>query len=206
MMDTASGADGATSRDDLDPGGGPPVGGPRPEQRWTCRVAHLAGRRYALRLSGSLHVSWAGRLAAGLAVRRISVVRVRAHRAPTSWAAEVELEVLDEAVQPSAIDFIALMREDPPSDPVAPAASLSSFAVRPCARHVEVELRARDSVGFLERVLRLFAVHALYAHEMRVDTRAGEVHDVFWLRNLSGLPPGARAIAALERSLAALVR
>jgi UTP:GlnB (protein PII) uridylyltransferase len=69
-----------------------------------------------------------------------------------------------------------------------------------------VELRAPDTVGFLERVLRLFAVHALYAHEMRVDTHGAEVHDVFRLRNLSGLPPGGRAIASLERSLARLVR
>jgi hypothetical protein len=41
---------------------------------------------------------------------------------------------------------------------------------------------------------------------MRVDTHGTEVHDVFRLRNLSGLPPGARAIASLERSLARLVR
>jgi hypothetical protein len=205
-MDLSSGADGATATD-LSPGEGlPGEAAPRAEQRWTCRVSPLGGRRFALRLSGSLHVSWAGRLAAGLAARSISVVRVRAHRAPTSWSADVELEVLDPAVQPSAIDFIALMREEPAAEPVAPAASLRSFSVQPTARDVEVELRAPDTVGFLERVLRLFAVHALYAHEMRVDTRAGEVHDVFRLRNLSGLPPGPRAIAALERSLAKLVR
>lgn len=201
------GSDGATSGLDLSPGEGFPAEGvPRAEQRWSCRVSPLGGPRYALRLSGSLHVSWAGRLAAGLAARHISVVRVRAHRAPTTWSADVELEVLDPTIQPSAIDFIALMREEPAPEPPTPAASLSSFAVRPTARDVEVELRAPDTVGFLERVLRLFAVHALYAHEMRVDTRAGEVHDLFRLRNLSGLPPGPRAIAALERGLGRLVR
>jgi hypothetical protein len=204
-MDSIS-ADGGLSST-LSTGEGPPLeGAPRPEQRWACRVTPLGGRRYGLRLSGSLHVSWAGRLAAGLAARHISVVRVRAHRAPTSWSAEVELEVLDETVQPSAIDFIALMRDEPAAEPVAPAVTLSSFSVRPTARDVEVELRAPDTVGFLERVLRLFAVHALYAHEMRVDTRGAAVHDVFKLRNLSGLPPGGRAIASLERSLARLVR
>jgi hypothetical protein len=206
MEDSGSGADGATSCPDLSPDGAPPAAGTPFEQRWTCRVEPRGGRSYALRVSGSLHVSWAGRLAAGLAARHISVVRVRARRAPTSWSAEVELEVLDAGVEPSAIDFIALMRDEPPADPAPPPAVLTSFAVRPTARDVEVELRAVDSVGFLERVLRLFAVHALYAHEMRVDTVAGEAHDVFRLRNLSGLGPGPRAVAALERSLARLVR
>jgi len=178
---------------------------PGAETRWTCRVEPLGGRRYALRLSGSLHVSWAGRLAAGLAARHVSVVRVRARRGDDDWAADVELDVLDASVEPSAIDFIALMQEEPAPDHTVPRVSITSFDVSASAQELVVELRARDVVGFLEAILRLFAVHALYAHEMRVETRGADVHDVFHLRNLTGRTPSPAVAAALRRGLEKLV-
>lgn len=168
--------------------------------RWSCRLEPRSGRRHVLHLSGSLHVAWAGRLAAGLAARHISVVRASARRGATSWAAEIEIDLLEGAVLPSAIDFVALMREhDCPEHPDAVA--LSSCRVARTRRGVQVELRGEDRIGFLGGVLRLFAEHGLFPREMRVETVGGEVRDVFLLEGRAGEAPPDAILAALRRRL-----
>jgi hypothetical protein len=174
------------------------------EQRWTCRLVPGQGRRCTLHLSGSLHVAWAWRLAAGLAARNIAVVRGSARRGSTRWTAEIELAVLDGAVPPSAVDFLALMREHAGAAPRAPLA-LSACRVSRTRRDVEVALRGRDEVGFLGRVLRVFADLALFPRAMRIETVAGEVRDVFLLQDAAGEPPPEGTVAALRARLEALV-
>lgn len=171
--------------------------------RWSCRLVPRAGRRYVLHLSGSLHVAWAGRLAAGLAARHISVVRATARRGATSWTAEIELDLLEGAVEPSAIDFVALMREHGCPEPAGPLRLGSGRAAR-TRRGVSVEIRGEDRVGFLGGVLRLFAELRLFPREMRVETVGGEVRDVFLLEGLGGEPPPEAIVAALQRRLDAL--
>jgi hypothetical protein len=178
---------------------------PAGEQSWTCRLVRRPGRRYTLHLSGSLHVAWAGRLAAGLAARNIAVVRGSARRGSTRWTGEIELAVLDGALEPSAIDFLALVREH------ADAAARERVALTACQvartrRDVEVVLRAPDSVGFLGRILRLFADLALFPRAMRIETVAGEVRDVFLLQDAAGEPPREGTVTALRARLEALVR
>lgn len=179
--------------------------GPRgaPEQRWTCRVTPQGGRRLLLHFSGSLHPGWAGRIAAGLAARGVAVVRAAARRGPTRWTAEIEVETLGSGADPSAADFVALMREEP--DPPRPGdLRIGSFRVAATRRDVEVEVRAADAVGFLGRILLVFAGLGLYPHVMRVETERGEIRDHFRLQGRSGQPPPAGIVAALERELAAL--
>jgi hypothetical protein len=179
---------------------------PRPgraEQRWSCRVTPLGGARYTLHFSGSLHASWTGQLAAGLAARHVSVVRARARRGHDHWTADIELLALDPAVTLSAADFIALMREQPDaSDPGT--LRLSGWRVTPGKKDVEVEIRGEDAVGFLGRVLLLFAGVGLYPHEMQVETVARRVRDVFRLQGESGQTPPVGIVAALEQRLAKL--
>ncbi len=177
---------------------------PPREWIWSCRLVPKAGQRYTLHLSGSLHVAWAGRLAAGLAARHISVVRAAARRGSTRWTAEIDLDALDGAVEPSAIDFIALMREhrDPAS---AGAIALASCRVTRTRRDVEVEIRGRDAVGLLGRILLVFAELGLFPRAMRVETVGSAVRDVFLLQNLAGEPPPEALVSALRSRLEGFV-
>jgi hypothetical protein len=197
-MDATSGYAPALSRSPARPA-------PRRERSWTCRVVPQGGPRYALLLSGSLHPGWAGRLAAGLAARHISVVRATARRASTAWAAEIELDVLDPSLEPSAIDFIALMAAHETDRGPAPDVRLASYRLERTRRDVEIEIRAEDSVGFLGRVLRVFASFGLFPHEMEVETLGSEVRDVFRLQSAAGQAPPEGIVAALERRLEGLV-
>jgi hypothetical protein len=173
-------------------------------QEWSCRLLRKPGRRATLYLSGSLHVAWAGRLAAGLASRDISVVRAIARGGAERWEAEIDLDLRQGGVEPSAIDFIALMREQPdPAD--AGELALTSSRVTPRGNGVQVEIRGRDAVG-LGRVLRLFAEQELFPREMRVETLRGAVRDHFLLQDRCGASPAAGAIAALRARLEAFVR
>lgn len=170
----------------------------------TSRLVAKGPQRYTLHLSGSLHPAWAGRLAAGLAARDVSVVRATARRGSTRWTAEIELELPHGAAVPSALDFVALMKEhrDPASaGPVA----LGAFRVRLTRTDLEVEVRADDSVGFLGRVLLVFAEHGLFPRAMRVETVGAAVRDAFLLQGIGGEPPPHGVVALLERRLAALV-
>lgn len=174
------------------------------EWQWTCRLVPRAGRRYTLHLSGSLHHAWAGRLAAGLAARHISVVRASARRGSTRWTAEIDLDVLAGAGEPSAIDFIALMREHrgPAS---GERTELASFRVARTRRDVEVEIKGVDAVGLLGRILLVFAQHGLYPHAMRVETVGSAVRDLFRLQDAAGRPPPAQVVEALRARLEGMV-
>jgi len=177
---------------------------PAGEWEWTCRLVPKAGQRYTLHLSGSLHFAWAGRLAAGLAARHISVVRATARRGSKRWTAEIELDVLDGAVEPSAIDFIALMREHP-APGGAGGIELASCRVTPTRRDVEVEIRGEDAVGLLGRILLIFSELGLFPRAMRVETSDSAVRDVFLLQNLAGEPPPDAVVAVLRTRLEGLV-
>lgn len=168
--------------------------------RWSCRVEPKAGRRSTVHLSGSLHVAWAGRVAAGLAARNIGVVRASARRRATDWTAEIEIEVLGAAAVPSPLDFVALMREHAGPPDAGPLA-LASFRVTPARRDLQVEVRGADAVGFLGRLLLLFAELRLFPREMRVETVGAEVRDVFFLEGAGGGAPPEAIVAALRRRL-----
>ena len=83
--------------------------------------------------------------------------------------------------------------------------TLASWRVQPTRTDVEVELRAEDAVGFLGRVLLVFAELGLFPRAMRVDTAGAAVRDVFLLQGLSGARPPDGVVSLLRRRLAALV-
>ncbi len=185
------------------PAGASLPGSAAPASALTCRLVRRGAQRFTLHLSGSLHPAWAGRLAAGLGARHVSVVRASARRGSTRWTAEIEVVVPIGVPQPSAVDFVALMKEhrDPSS---AGPVELESWRVQPTRTDVEVEIRATDSVGFLGRVLLVFAELGLFPRAMRVDTVGSAVRDVFLLQGLSGEAPPEGVVALLRRRLAAL--
>lgn len=173
-----------------------------PERRWACQVEERGRGRYRVHLSGSLHAGWAGRLAGGLAARRISVARASARRdADMIWTAEVDIEALDPSVDLNRVDFLALTlaHADPVGRPVA--VPLGRYAIRRAADDVEVEVRAPDAVGFLDGILRVFAFYGLFPREMRIETRGTEAVDVFRLQSLGGRAPSVAIVSALEARL-----
>ncbi len=170
----------------------------------TCRLAPKGGGRSTLHLSGSLHPAWAGRLAAGLGARHVSVVRAVARRGSTRWTAEIDIRLPEGVVEPSPIDFVALMKEHRDPATAGPVV-LASFRVQPTRTDVEVELRADDSVGFLGRVLLVFAELGLFPRAMRVETAGAAVRDLFLLQGIGGERPPDGVVSLLRRRLAALV-
>lgn len=194
--------DGAAPASDV-AGPGDPFPG---ERTFTCRIVPGPSHRHTLHLTGSLHAGWAGRLAAGLAAKHVSVVRATARRTSTRWTAEIVFDVLDEDVQPSAIDFLALMNDHVTAARDVGAVTLTSHRVARTRRDVLVEVRGEDAVGFLGRILHLFADLGLFPHEMRVDTRGLEVRDMFRLQSATGEVPPEGIVDALRRRLAGLVR
>ncbi len=180
------------------------AGSASPASTLTCRVVRRGGQRFTVHLSGSLHHAWAGRLAAGLAARSVSVRRAAARRGSTRWTAEIDIDVPAGAPAPSPVDFVALMKEhrDPSSaEPVA----LAGSRVQATRTDVEVEIRAADSVGFLGRILLVFAGVGLFPRAMRVDTVGDAVRDVFLLQGISGEPPPDGVVSLLRKRLDALV-
>ncbi len=170
----------------------------------TCRLVPRGGQRFTLHLSGSLHHAWAGRLAAGLAARDVSVVRTRARRGSTRWTAEIDVDVPVGVPPPSAVDFVALMkahRDPSTAEPV----ELAGWRVQATRTDVEVEIRAADSVGLLGRILLVFASLGLFPRAMRVDTVGSAARDVFLLQGISGERPPEGVVSLLGKRLAALV-
>ncbi len=190
-------------RDHVPAGFDPPTAGLPPGDEWTCRLVSRSSRRHVLHLTGSLHLGWAGRLAAGLAARQISVVRASARRGSTRWTAEIEFDLLDGASEPSAADFIALMREHLEPAKAGPVA-LASFRLALTRRDVQVEIRGEDAVGLLGRILLVFAEFGLYPRTLRAETVGSAVRDVFLLQDAAGDPPPPEVVAALARRLRTL--
>ncbi len=175
--------------------------GVEPQAQVTVHALGPALRRIELR--GRLPVGWAGRLAAGLAAQRIGIVRAwGSERSGGAWEAglDVELPRYTLELTPASVRQLA----GPDAAPVRSALDgleLLEFRLVTSGEDVRVELEAADARGFLDRVLRLFALHGLFPRELKVETTDGLVHDVFRLRGAHGGAPEPATIAALEAML-----
>ncbi|HYG68576.1 MAG TPA: hypothetical protein VD838_12985, partial [Anaeromyxobacteraceae bacterium] len=175
--------------------------------RWSCRVEERTRGRFRVHLHGSLHAGWAGRLAAGLAARRITIHRLVAKRSPEMlWDAEVDVEALERVVGLDGFDFLSLTLDHADPQRTGPLPGLSSYALRRTPEDVLVELRAPDAVGFLDAILHLYAFYGMFPHALRIDTRGAEAVDLFRLQTLAGRVPPAKVVVWLERTLDGMVR
>jgi hypothetical protein len=156
-----------------------------------------------IELRGSLPAGWAGRLAAGLAAQRISVVRGWASEGGDArWEAQLEVELPRYTIDltPAAVLQLALP-DAAPGRSGLDGLELLDFRLELDGDQVVVELEAADARGFLDRVLRLFAFHGLFPREMRVETTDGLVHDVFRLSGVHGGAPERATVDALDAKL-----
>lgn len=159
---------------------------------------------YALELCGRFYPGWSGSLANGLAQHGIGIVRGFARkREALRWEAGFELEPTPRGDSPLALDYLELASRPLPSG-ARVAVSLDRFELRNSAAHsgcIELRLEGPDQVGFLGAMLKRFAFLALFPEEMAIDTCAGRVQDVFWLKGIGRTVPSDESRGALGRVL-----
>ncbi len=157
-----------------------------------CHVAEAEGGRLQVRISGLLYAGWSGRLAASLAARRLNVVSGRGARrgAGNVWDIELLVEPLDKAVDAWALDYLRLAREGKaPAEADAANLVLDGFSLVRTAEELIVDVEGVDRLGFLDRILRVFADYGLFPRELRIETRGQRVRDQFRLQTSTGQSP-----------------
>lgn len=162
---------------------------------------------YLLELSGFLAPGWTGRLAAGLADHRVSIISGSAEKVNAShWRSRFELKSAPFAKSPESIDFLALAGTEP--DHKAARIELVDFRMEPAARHegsLFIEIKGIDRLGFLGDLLDHFSMRCLFPVKMTVDTLGETAVDRFWLRGVGGSLPSEAITDSLRQSLAQLL-
>jgi hypothetical protein len=69
---------------------------------------------------------------------------------------------------------------------------------------LEVRVLARDEVGLLLALLRIFGFYALFPVELSLRAEGGRAEDTFRLQTMGGQPPSPEAAAAVDGRLGAL--
>ncbi|HET9551658.1 MAG TPA: hypothetical protein VFP50_01705 [Anaeromyxobacteraceae bacterium] len=164
-----------------------------------CQVTELGGGRYEVRMAGVLYAGWVGRLAAALAARLVNVVSLHGTRgAVHRWEAELIVEPLDRSVDARAIDYLGLAREGrAPAEASTANLVLDGFTLTRTGKELVVDVEGVDAVGFLDRILRVFAFYSLFPRELRVETRGPKVKDQFRLQGLGGTSPSLQVCEAV---------
>jgi hypothetical protein len=170
------------------------------------QVSEAEGGRFQVRVHGSLTTGWAGRLAAGLAARRLNVVRGSgARRAGHLWDVELLVEPLNRTTDPRTIDYLALAQEGQAPDHLDEASIvIDTFVLTRTATDLVVDLEAVDALGFLDRLMRVFALYGLFPRELKLETRGQRVRDQFRLQGLGGQLPSLQVCEAVGLRLRAL--
>lgn len=160
----------------------------------------LGGSRYELALRGKFPPRWLSNLTGGLAGRGINVIRGDASKLSASlWQGVFELSAPPGA-RLEQVDFMGLT-SDGVETTAESALRLDRLSVVPGRDDLLVEIEGPDSVGFLSRLLKLFAFYSLFPSEVHIDTPAGRVHDRFRLKGLGGTPPSETSRQGLEAAL-----
>ncbi len=162
---------------------------------------------YLLELSGFLAPGWTGRLAAGLADHRVSIISGSAEKVNAShWRSRFELKSAPFAKSPESIDFLALAATEP--DHKAARIELLDFRMEPAARHegsMFIEIKGIDRLGFLGDLLDHFSMRCLFPVKMTIDTLGDTAVDRFWLRGVGGSLPSEAITDSVRQSLAQLL-
>jgi len=178
-----------------------------PPAAFGCLVAEEADGRYLVSVQGAFTTGWAGRLAASLAARRLNVVRGGAvRRGGHVWDVELLLEPLDRAVDLRTLDYLALAQEgSAPDHADEESVVIDTFVLTRTATELVVDVEAADTLGFLDRLLRVFALYGLFPRELKVETRGQRVRDQFRLQGLGGQLPSLQVCEAVGLRLRTLV-
>jgi len=168
-----------------------------------CRLTDAGGGRTSIQLTGILYAGWAGRLASALSARRVSVVRGRGtRRSGHVWDVEFLLEPLDRGFDLGGLDFLALARDGrAPTEASTASLELDGFSLQRTEGDLIVDLEGVDGLGFLDRILRVFAFYSLFPRELQLETRGQKVRDRFHLQSLGGQAPSLQVCEAVGLKL-----
>ena len=135
--------------------------------------------------------------------RRVSVVRGRGtRRAGHVWDVELLLEPLDRGFNLASLDFLGLAREGrTPTEASQASLELDSFSLQRTDQDLIVDLEGVDGLGFLDRLLRVFAFYSLFPRELHLETRGQKVRDRFHLQSLGGVAPSLQVCEAVGLKL-----
>jgi hypothetical protein len=150
-----------------------------------------------------LYAGWVGRLAAALSKRRVSVVRGRGtRRGGHTWDVDLLLEPLDRGVSLAELDYLALARDGrTPIESSGASLELDTFSLQRTEQDLVVDLEGVDGLGFLDRVLRVFAFYSLFPRELHLETKGPKVRDRFYLQSLGGQAPSLQVCEAVGLKL-----
>ena len=162
---------------------------------------------YQLEMFGFLSPGWSGRLAAGLAEHRVSIIRGTAEKInASSWRSHFELKTATFAGSPQGLDFLQLANTEPHHK--AAGIELLAFTMEPAGRHdgsLFIEVKGVDRLGFLGDLLDYFSMRCLFPVKMSVDTLGDTAIDRFWLRGVGGSVPSDAITDSIKGSLEQLL-
>lgn len=146
---------------------------------------------YRVDLGGPLRPGWMASLGLELASRNLSVDRASGRRGPKGvWSAQLDLVRLPNGSDPLTLSYVELAETGRTADTSVPL-RLDRFTLTESEFHggcIELDFEAQDSLGLLGRVLAELALHVLFPVVLRIETRAGRVHDRLWLTGINAAP------------------
>ena len=179
---------------------------PRSESGVSVTRTALGSQR--VELWGVMPLGWLGNFTRGCTRIGLDIVRGVARRGTARrWIADFELRESGDA-QGDPIDFLALARE-PSESPPPVALEIQGFDLLRSSERIgslELQVRAKDRVGFLASLLEHLVGFVLFPEEISIETFQGQARDALWLSSVGGQSPAPEIEGALRRSLVECVR
>lgn len=164
--------------------------------------------RYILKINGSFKPGWLARLSMGLSELKINIISGRGERGHgLRWDAEFELSNPTHA-NLEGVDFEALIERETPKTNIENL-ELSCFGFKPdhaSDNKVWVEVQGPDKLGFLQNILKTFALYSLFPSKLEVSTDRDQAIDRFLLTGIAGASPSKSALDGLEQTFQSLLK
>ena len=155
---------------------------------------------FELRIWGKFPPKWLANLCGGLTAHQANIHRGQANKlTPTLWQATLEFSGETADFTPQHIPYLRMAQRS--GGGLAGEIELDSYVLERRDDALYLQVRGVDRLGFLEALLKLFALYALFPAEVRLDTSAGLAEDLFWLKGMGGTSPSEASMAGLRTEL-----
>lgn len=175
----------------------------------TFTVTRQGFGQYTLKISGSFKPGWLARLSTGLSEHQLNIRSGSGERSRgLHWDAEFELVTSTSTADPTTIDYQALLVRDLPTN------DIDDLELSDCrltsdpemTNGVWVEVQGSDKLGFLQNLLKSFALYSLFPVKLEVVTDGTLARDRFLLTGIAGMAPSASALKGIEETFRKYLR